>query len=480
MGIKRNFAFNSILTISNYIFPFLVYPYVSRVLGAENIGICNFVDSIINYAIMFATLGITVVGNREVARSRSDKSQISSTFTALILITGVTTLLSSIVLVTLTYTLDAFIPYRPLLLIGLLKLWGTFLLIEWFYSGLEKFRYITIRSIIVKSLYVVCIFLFVRNADDYPVYYLLMCLLVAVNAAVNCFNALRFVRLRTNRAAVVQVIKPFLLFGLYMFCGSLYITFNVSYLGFACGDAQVGYYTTATKVMQIILAIYTAYTNVAFPRASSLLAGGKNEEYQTLIFKSINGLLLFAVPSSVFCCLYASGIVDVISGAQFAASVTPLRIISFLVLIIGSEQLFIFQVLAPMGYDRIMLRNSCVGAFVGVVGNILIVGHLGSVGSAIVWLCAETAILILTLIFLKRRANINMQFSLIIKTLCAYIPFAIISVAFIRLSGFSPIAEMATGLVFLGVYIVLMHKYVLTNPVYDQLSGQILSKLKMR
>ena len=62
MGIKKNFVYSSILTISNYLFPLITYPYVSRVLGVTNIGICNYIDSIINYFVLFSSLGITVLG----------------------------------------------------------------------------------------------------------------------------------------------------------------------------------------------------------------------------------------------------------------------------------------------------------------------------------------------------------------------------------------------------------------------------------
>ena len=69
-SIKRNIFYNSILTISSYIFPLITFPYVTRVLGVNNIGICNFVDSIIQYFICFSMMGVMTVGTREIARTR--------------------------------------------------------------------------------------------------------------------------------------------------------------------------------------------------------------------------------------------------------------------------------------------------------------------------------------------------------------------------------------------------------------------------
>ena len=48
-SLKKNFFYSALLTVANYVFPLITYPYVSRVLGVTNIGMCNFVDNIINY-----------------------------------------------------------------------------------------------------------------------------------------------------------------------------------------------------------------------------------------------------------------------------------------------------------------------------------------------------------------------------------------------------------------------------------------------
>ena len=76
-SIKKNFLYSSILTTANYIFPFLTYPYVSRVLGVNNIGICNFVDSIVNYFILFSMMGIGIVGIREIAKAKNEKKRLA-------------------------------------------------------------------------------------------------------------------------------------------------------------------------------------------------------------------------------------------------------------------------------------------------------------------------------------------------------------------------------------------------------------------
>ena len=75
MSLKGNFVYSNIITISNYLFPMIVFPYVSRTLGLENVGICNFIDSIVTYFVLFSMIGIMTMGIREVAASREDRQR---------------------------------------------------------------------------------------------------------------------------------------------------------------------------------------------------------------------------------------------------------------------------------------------------------------------------------------------------------------------------------------------------------------------
>ena len=151
-SVKKNFIYSSIITLSNYIFPLLTFPYVSRVLGVSNIGICNFVDSIIHYFIYISMMGITAVGIREIASNKDDNAKLSKTFTSLALINCVTTLIAAIALVICIHTVPKFHEYKELLYVGVLKLVGNALLIDWLYKGLEDFKYITKRTLLVKTL----------------------------------------------------------------------------------------------------------------------------------------------------------------------------------------------------------------------------------------------------------------------------------------------------------------------------------------
>ena len=185
MGLQKNFIYNSIITTSNNIFPLIVFPYISRVLGVTNVGVFNFIDSVVNYFVVFSMMGLSTLGVREIAAVRTDKEKLDKVFSSLITLSGLFTVIALIALIASTYTVPKLYEHRQLMYIGAVKLVFNFLLIEWFYTGLEDFKYITKRTLLIKILYALSIFVFVRKQSHYNVYFTLTALVVVVNAIVN-------------------------------------------------------------------------------------------------------------------------------------------------------------------------------------------------------------------------------------------------------------------------------------------------------
>ena len=173
MSIKRNFLYSSFLTVANYIFPLLTFPYVSRVLGVEAIGKYNFTDNIIQIFIIVSMLGIETIGVREIAQNKTDQDKLNKSFTALLLFNAITTLIAILVLFAAIFIVPKFADYKDLLLVGSLKLFSMFLLIDWFYKGIEDFKFITQRTVIIRTLFVVSVFALVRSPQDCLLYYFL-------------------------------------------------------------------------------------------------------------------------------------------------------------------------------------------------------------------------------------------------------------------------------------------------------------------
>lgn len=457
MSLTKNVIFNSLLTVSNYIFPFILFPYVSRVLGPENLGKCDYVDSWINYFMLLSTLGISYVGIREIVASRDDRVKINRTFTSLLLITSVSTLIAICLLVVLTFTLSAFSDYKSLLLIGILKLLGNFFLIEWFYKGLEDFKYITLRTILVKTIYLIAVFVFIRTSSDYMVYYLLLCLMVVINAIVNCWKASKMVSIDFNELDLVRYLKPLLVFSLYFALTTMYVSFNVSYLGLKGNDTEVGYFSAASKFFGIMIGLYTAFTSVMMPRLTSLNNKDADKEFKHLINISYDILFAFAIPALIFGIIYAHSMIAIFAGAQFSPAALPMQIMMPLVLIIGYEQIVILQILAPKKKDRAILINSSIGAMVGIILNVVLVPRLLVVGTAITWVCSELVVLISAQYFVQRYIGLRFPVKMFATYCLAYAPVAAVLLLMKTTLQLSDWSHILTGSMALAVYVTIAH-----------------------
>lgn len=463
-SIKKNFFYSSILTSANYIFPFLTYPYVSRVLGVTNIGICNFIDSIINYFILFSMMGIGVIGVREIARCK-DVQERSKVFSGLLALNTISTTIILVILIVAIYAVPKLCEYKELMYIGALKLVCNYLLVEWLYKGLEDFKFITIRTIIIKVAYVISVFIFIRNADDYPVYYLLLTLMVVVNAMVNILYARKFVTFTLKGLTIRPFIKSFLILGGYMLLTSMYTSFNVTYLGFVSGETEVGYYTTATKLYSILLALYTAFTSVLMPRMSALVTNGEWEKFRVLLKKSIHILLALSMPLIIFAVIMSPQIIELISGDGYEGAIIPMRITMPLMLVIGFEQILIIQTLMPLKEDKIILRNSILGALIGISMNVLLVKELQSIGSACVWVISELTILISAQWFLSKKYNMHFPFRLVCARILQNFPLAVLLFVFSKIPWHSFVLLVVTlGITF--VYSFILQFYIIKDEMF--------------
>ena len=468
-SLKKNLFYSILLILANYVFPFLTYPYVSRVLGVENIGACNFVDSVINYFILFSTLGIDSLGVREIAKHRGNKESLDKTFSNIFIVNLALTGLMLLLLFVCTFAVPQLREHKDLMCIGAFKLVFNCLLVEWLFRGLEDFKLITFRSIVVKVVYVVSVFVFVRHREDVWIYYLLSSLMVVVNALVNIVFARTRVHLRLRGLKFFDTFKSLLALGVYAILTSMYTTFNVTFLGFVSGETQVGFYTTATKLFFMVMALFTGFTNVMLPRMSSLVSGGEMDKFRWYFSVAVDMLYGFSLPLAAWMMLMAPDIVAVISGPGYEGAILPMIIIAPLVFIIGYEQILVLQTLLPLGRDKILLRNSMIGAIVGVALNVILVPLFASVGSSVVWLFTECLIFVLSQIAVRKEINISFPYSLTLRNVLIYLPLA----AMVAACLFIP----SNPFVRLGASVLVVMAYVL---LYQGLvrKGELLHSLK--
>ena len=471
MSLKKNFIYSTILTASTYVFPLIVYPYVSRTLGLSNIGIVNFVDNLVNYFVFLSMMGISTVGVREIAAARSDQHKLSATFMSLFSLTIITTLIAIAALWIAMYTIPKLMPFRDLLYVGLIKLVFNLFLIEWFFIGMEDFKYITKRSILIKCMYVASVFLFVKESSDYKVYYGLSLVMVMANALINIVYSRRFVSYSFRNVSLRVFLKPFLIMGIYILFTNVYTYLNPVWLGFVTNTDEVGNFTTATKLHHIIMAVLLAFSNILFPRVSSLLSEGKVSEFWEKIGMAFETIFLFAFPTMVFLLVPGPELLHLFVGNGFEGAYLPLRIISPLVLIIGIEQILVIQILLTKHEDMIVLFNSFLAAVVAFILNLVITPATGAPGSAVVWVVSESVILVVSSLVIYRKYHYTLPVGRLMAYCLTYIPLLPLSYLLLHVLG-ENLAMLAVEGAIVLIYATIVEVFVLKNKVVSLLIAQ--------
>lgn len=391
-------------------------------------GIYNFVDNTIQYFCIIALMGVSSVGIREISKSNGDLDKKQTVFSSLLVLNFATTLLAIFALLVCVFLIPEFGLHKKMFYIGAGRLCANFLSIEWLYKGLEDFKYITYRTLIVRTLNVIAVFIFVRAEGDYEIYFWLNTLTAIVNAAINVTHARKFVRFSISSVNIKGYIKPYFILGGHQILTAMYASLNVTFLGVFCGDTEVGYYSTAVRLYGVIISLYAAFTGVMLPRMSSIVESGNIEEFKRLTRKSLDALMAFSFPLILISVVYAPIIIKIIAGSGYEGAILPMRMVMPLMLVIGYEQILIIQTLNPLRKDKAILINAIIGASVALLLNLTIVKGLASVGSAIVWCCSELAVLTSAQYFVHKYIGTGFPFRAIVSRLALSILLACFAV----------------------------------------------------
>lgn len=393
-SVKVNYILNLINTGTQMLFPLITFPYVCRVIEADGIGQINFFQSIISYISLFTCLGIPMYAIREIARDRSDVVQMNRTAMEILLLHSMLTLVGYAIVAILCLTIPQIQVNIPLFLILSLTIFFTAIGCEWFYQGIEDFKYITIRGLIIKTVSVVLLFIFVKSKTDLLYY---GCYTVFGVLGGNIFN---FFRLRKyihreniifSELHIKRHVKPVLKVFSFSVVTSIYLQLNTVLLGFLKNALAVGYFAAATKVMQMLLTMSACLGSVMMPRASHLIAENKEDEFNRLIQKSYDFTLAIALPMTIGLIFCAPSLITALCGVKFEHSILPSQIIAPIILMVAISNVFGIQVLFPKGKINVVTLCCGIGAVADLILNLCLIPFFSYIGTSIAYLGAEVA-----------------------------------------------------------------------------------------
>lgn len=417
-SIKKNFLFNLMLTLSNVLFPILTFPYVSRVLGPDGIGKVQFVSSFIQYFIFLAALGVPIYGIREVAKVRNNQIRLKKIFSTLLLLNIFTTFFILIVYLSLVFFVHSLYVDIEFYMVAALMLLMSFCSIDWFFSGIEEFKFIAVRSIVIKVIFLVILFLVVQKKSDVLPY-----LGVTIGGTIlsnvwNLFAARKYINFKSvKKEDFKRHLKPLFYIFSTVVAASIYSSLDVIILGFLKGFKDVGYYTSGTKISKMCLPFLTAMSVVIMPQIAEAFREKNEERIKYLLKESLDFIVLLGIPMTVGLIALAPEIILIFSGDQFIPSILTMQINAPILLIIGISTICSVQILTPAEKDRENTMAVIFGLFVSVVLNIILIPQFGYLGATISNLLAELTVMSFFVFFAFKVIQLNFDKKLFVRTL---------------------------------------------------------------
>ena len=475
-GLKNKFVYQLLLSATQVLLPLATYPYITRILGPDNLGKVNYVDFVSQVFMIIAAFGIPFYAVREIAMTRDNAVKRAILIKELILLQTIFAVISTAFFVLFTFKNWELSP--ALYTIGLANILISAFSFDWYIQGMEHFRFAAIRTILVRVAMLVSFFILVKNENDYSIYFAIFSVGMLVIAVFNCVKLLRENHFTSQQINLQKHLVPLWHFFLTSSAISIYVYFDTIILKHITqSDEVVGYYTTVLKMVKIFLVVIIALGTVLMPRMSYLASTGKMDELK----KYLNNLLQFIIVAGLpICCglfMLAPEIIETIAGDKFLPAVPLIRILAFLPLIIGLSNLFCFQTLVPFKQERKFLLAVILGCITSVSLNFLLIPSMSAQGAAYATTATELVVTIIAGVQAYRFVRFSVKPSLIIQTVfvsALFIPL----ILFFRTIFSSSLSILMAAIPACFILYFIIQYVVFSNIVVKEIKQYIQNLLK--
>lgn len=333
-SVAKNYIYNLMYQILIIILPLITTPYLSRVLGAENIGIYSYTLSITTYFILFGSLGVSMYGQREIAYVQEDVKKRSKAFIEILLMRFIT-LGVSLLLFYSCFCING--QYNVYYKILLLEIIANSLDISWFFQGLEEFKKTVIRNTIVKIISIICIFSFVKTINDLNKYFIIYVISTLLgNFSLWLYLPKYIEKIKFKELNIIRHVKPTIALFIPQIATQLYTVLDKTMIGTIVLDkSEVGYYEQSQKMIKLLLTIATSLGTVMVPRMASTYASGDGKKLKEYMMNSFSFIMFLAFPLMFGITSVANRFVPIFYGQGYEKVVYLISIISPIIVAIG-------------------------------------------------------------------------------------------------------------------------------------------------
>ena len=457
-SISKNYLYQLSYQILALIIPLITTPYISRVLGAEGIGIYSFTYSIATYFILFGSLGIAMYGQREIAYVQDKKEDRSRIFWEIVILRLVLMTISATVFYFAYCTGEEYQLYYKILLI---ELFSNAIDISWFFQGLEEFKKTVTRNFIIKAAFTICIFIFVKSPADLTKYFF-----VAIggnllgNLSLWIYVPKYVQKIKIKSLKVFRHLKHTFFLFIPQIATQVYTILDKTMIGYIVADkSEVGYYEQAQKVINMLLTLVTSLGTVMVPRMANTFASGDKEQMKRYLQNSFKFTYTIAFPVMLGVIAVSANFVPIFFGEGYESVVPLINILAITILFIGMSNVTGTQLLLPTKRQKEFTISVTIGAIVNFVLNWIFIYHYRAIGGAITTVISEILVAGIQLWFLRKEWDLKEILKLARNNVIAGVLMFIVAYGIgmvISNPVLGIVLQMAAGVAVYGITLLLL------------------------
>lgn len=479
----KNTFYKSLLNIINIVVPLIIGPYITRLLDIELYGIYNKVYSEFQIFLTFASFGIYTYGIKEISKVRNNKEKTSQLFTNLFVIALITNSLCSLIYLIYSLVSSSGVT-QTIYLIMLIQIVGNIFYIEYVNEALENYRFITIKSIIVKLFYLGALLLFVKKPSDIVMYAIIINLTVVLNNIISYVYAKKNIKFDFKNIKILKYIKPLLLIVIISNAEFLFAQLDRVMLGRYVNNVSVTIYYLAYYIMTTLMAVPSSIVSVSLPRLSFVLSNQGKEEYLLTFKKSVSALFFIAIPMCIGVAVLAREVMYLYGGDKYLVAIPCLILAAIIRITFCIESSINNLVMYPNNKEKNLLKVLlCFGIINLIINYVLIKFNIFTPFTAMLTTgIIEFCLGLYEYYYVRKKMNLNIEiftkdnFCYLILSLC-FIPISII-IRKLNLGLIINILSIMSCCILFYVGILYLRKDKNLFMIIDKIFGKIFQKIK--
>lgn len=458
MRVIKNYLFNVLYQVFLLIVPLMTTPYLARTLGPTGVGINSYTNSIIQYFILFGSVGVSFYGNRQVAFNRDNVNQLSKTFYEIFFLRCITICIAYFAfIIFLVFTTK----YYWYFVAQSISIVAAAFDISWFFMGIEDFAVTVLRNFIVKLVTLISIFTLVKNFHDLTMYIMILSISTLLGNFTLFPSLKKYIKApNLSNINLIQHLKPSIALFIPQIAIQIYLVLDKTMLGSMDSVTSAGFFDSSDKIIKMVLAIATSTGTVMLPHVANAFIKGKKEKIKSYLYTSFSFVSAISIPMMFGLSVLSSKFVPLFFTSKFSSVIPIMEIESAVILFIAWGSALGEQFLLPTNQIKSYTTSVVLGALINLIANIPLIIFWGAVGTAVATVLSELVVSFYQLFSIRKQISYRLLF----KDFYKYLFSGIIMFFVLKLidiytphTWFMLFMEVIIGMIVYFVFLIMFH-----------------------